>query len=277
MKPWERLIGKANKNNPIIYIKIDEIHKGQYQPRQVFDQEEMRDLARSIQEVGLIQPIAVRKSREGYELIAGERRWRACQMAGWVEVPAVIVDMDDEKAAIAGLVENVQRKDLNYFEEAMAYAQMIGEFGLTQEEIAAKVGRSQSAVANKLRLLKLNEEIKARIAPDVITERHARALLKLNSYETQVDVLNQIYEKELTVKETDELIDLINKNISREISDNSQKKRMSVIIKDARIYVNTIRETVRRAKNSGVNVSINEERRENELEITIRIPIMNNK
>lgn len=273
MKPWERLLGKTDINShSLIKINLEFIDPSPYQPRVEFDELELRDLAKSIQEVGMIQPIIVRKDKDRYQLVAGERRLRASKIAGLLDITAVVVDMSDGQVAAASLIENIQRKDLNYFEEANAYALLIGEFGLTQDEVAGRVGRSQSAVANKLRLLKLSDNVKSSITPNVITERHARALLKLDDEEEQMLLLNMIYENELSVKQTEEYIDNLKKDISREINTKKKTQKLTFIIRDARIFLNTIRDTVHRAQETGINMAISEIDSEEELQITITIP-----
>jgi ParB family chromosome partitioning protein len=184
--------------------------------------------------------------------------------------------MDDEKAAAVSLVENVQRKDLNYFEEANAYSMLINYFGMTQEEVAKKVGRSQSAIANKLRLLKIPGRIRGMIEPEIITERHCRALLKLNSVEMQMEVVREIYQQELTVRETEELVDKIQpNNIPPEIKSRDNGKNVSMIIRDARIFLNTIKETVNRARETGIDILMLESDNDEQYEILIRIPKQN--
>jgi len=252
---------------------LEEISRNPFQPRREFDEVEIKDLARSIEIYGVLQPIVVRKAREGYQLIAGERRYRACRMIGTSTIPAIVQEMSDKQAAEVSLIENLQRKDLNYLEEAGAYAQLISEFGLTQEELAQKVGRSQSAIANKLRLLRLTKELRCLIVPETITERHARALLKLNSVEVQKEVLLAIYEKDLNVKETEEIVEnLRQNNIPQEINHTGHGQQVSIVIRDARIFINTIKETVKRAKQIGLDMCMIETERDEEYEIVIRVP-----
>lgn len=270
--PLPRVLGRGVARREVINIGVEEIRGNPYQPRQAIDELELRDLAQSIQEYGVIQPIIVRKMKEGYQLVAGERRLKACMMAGWKEVPAIVCDMEEEEAAAVSLIENLQRKELNFLEEARAYARLIGEFGLTQEELARRVGKSQAAIANKLRLLRLPGEVQDLLRQGGVSERHARALLKLDSVEEQVEVVRKIIEKELTVKEAEALIDKIRQGISREIKGGEKRRSLSMFIRDARIYVNTIRETVYRAREAGVNMVLLETEREDEYELVIRVP-----
>jgi ParB family chromosome partitioning protein len=235
-------------------IPAELIRPNPYQPRQQFDEEELFKLAQSIRAYGLIQPIVVRSVEGEYQIIAGERRFRACRMLGMERIPAIVQNMNDQNAAAVSLIENIQRRELNYFEEANAYSLLINNFDMTQEDLARKIGKSQSAIANKLRLLKLPLEVQSLIVPDMLSERHARALLKLNSPELQIAAIKQIYEQELTVKETEKLVqDLSKNNMPRE----SEAK--------------TIKETVRRARQIGVEIQIEEEDGEDEYRINIRI------
>ncbi|NLB87789.1 MAG: nucleoid occlusion protein [Syntrophomonadaceae bacterium] len=270
-KQLEKFLGK-NLGNRIVNIPLDKISINPYQPRKFFDEQELQELAQSIESYGVIQPIVVREDGDCYQIIAGERRYRACKMLGYSEIPALVQDMDDEKAAAVSLIENLQRRELNYFEEASAYSLLINGFGLTQEELAKKIGRSQSAIANKLRLLKLAVEVRNAIDPDKITERHARALLKLNDSELQMKVLEEIFNKDLTVKETEELVEKLSRNnIPSDNTNKEHSQNISMIIRDARIFLNTIKETVKRAKQTGVDISMIEKDNDEDYEIVIRI------
>ncbi len=270
-KQLEKFWGK-NQGDRIVNIPLDKISVNPYQPRKYFDEEELKELAQSILAYGIIQPIIVRADGENYQIIAGERRYRASKILNLKEIPALIQDMDDEKAAAVSLIENLQRRELNYFEEASAYSLLINGFGLTQDELAKKVGRSQSAIANKLRLLKLSPEVRNLISPEQITERHARALLKLNNAEIQLKVIEEIGSKDLTVKETEELVEkLSHNNIPPEIIPKEHSQNVSMIIRDARIFLNTIKETVRRAQQTGVDIFMFEKDSDEEYEIVITI------
>ncbi|HNX92399.1 MAG TPA: nucleoid occlusion protein, partial [Syntrophomonas sp.] len=249
-----------------------EISPNPFQPRKEFDEMELKELAKSISNFGVIQPVIVRKNKEGYQLIAGERRYRACKMNGQQHIPAIVMEINDESMAAVTLIENLQRKELNYFEEAIAYSTLLNRFGLTQEELAQRVGKSQSAIANKLRLLKISPEIRNLIITGTITERHARALLRLNSGEMQKEIIRTIYERELNVKETEDLVEKARlNNIPREVKPSPSGQNVSMIIRDARIFLNTIKETVNRARKTGIDMLVVENENENEYEITIKI------
>ncbi len=259
-------------NGRILDISLDQISPNPYQPRLEFDEIELRELAQSINNYGIIQPIIVRKVKEGYQLIAGERRYRACKMIGRQHIPAIVQEMNEETIAAVSIIENLQRKELNYFEEALAYTTLLNKFGMTQEELANRIGKSQSAIANKLRLLKLPEEIRELIVTGTITERHARALLKVYKPELQRQILLQVYEQDLTVKETELLVE---KNLANKLPDETQRQsnghNVSMVIRDARIFLNTIKETVQRARKTGIEMFVAENETEDEYELIIRV------
>jgi ParB family chromosome partitioning protein len=258
--------------NRVFNLPLEEISPNPFQPRKEFDEIELKELAKSISNFGVIQPVIVRKIKEGYQLVAGERRYRACKMIGQQQIPAIIQEIDDESMAAVTLIENLQRKELNYFEEAIAYSTLLNRFGLTQEELAQRVGKSQSAIANKLRLLKISPEIRNLIITGTITERHARALLKLNSSEMQKEIIRTIYERDLNVKETEDLVEKARlNNIPHETKPAPTGQNVSMIIRDARIFLNTIKETVNRARQTGIDMVVIENENENEYEITIKI------
>lgn len=193
-------------------LRLSEIEPKADQPRKHFDEESLQQLADSIAQHGLLQPIIVREGAGGfYQIIAGERRWRASKMAGLTEVPVVIMDADALKAAEIAIIENVQREDLNAYEEASAYKALMSEYGLTQEEVAARVGKSRSAVANTLRLLDLPEEILEMLKTGDISAGHAKAVLGLKNKDDMVDLAQKILVRSLSVRETEDLVKKLNK------------------------------------------------------------------
>ncbi len=264
------------KNDQVREISISSIKANPFQPRKFFDPVQLEDLAKSIKEYGVIQPIIVRRVDNHYELVAGERRLRASQSIGKKTIPAIIRDLSDREIAEMALIENLQREDLNFFEEAEGYHRLIQDFGLTQEEIAKRVGKSQSTIANKLRLLKLPEMVRKNISTEVITERHARALLKLPDPALQLAALKEIYEKELNVRETDALVEKIleDKNIASAPTERGQK--IVRIFKDMRIYLNTIRTAVTTIQEAGLAAKMTEKNHEDYIEVIIKIPKIKN-
>lgn len=254
-------------------IPVSNIRPNPYQPRKVFDQLMLEELANSIKEFGVIQPINVRSINSNtYELIAGERRLRAAKVAGLVNIPAIIIDVNDKDSAVLALIENLQRENLNYMEEAEGYYNLINDYGLTQDEIAKQVGKSQSTVANKLRLLNLTEAVVKLLIDNNLSERHARSLLKLPTEELQLTVLDKVIIQSLNVKKTEELIESI---LHKVINDEKTKDNVLIkrYLKDIRIFTNTIKQTVDMMKNSGVNVDYKLVENEDEYNISITIPI----
>lgn len=269
-----KILGLNNieeNNDQVREIDISQINMNPFQPRKFFDPIQMEELAKSIKEYGIIQPIIVRQVKGKYELVAGERRLRASLLLGLKKIKAIIRNLTDKEIAEMALVENLQREDLNYFEEAEGFKRLINDFALTQEEIAKRVGKSQSTIANKLRLLKLPDIVKQNITTDLVTERHARALLKLPDEKTQMAVLKEIYEKELNVRETDLLVEKY--CTAKEREENIVKEKKIVrIFKDMRIYLNTIRSAVSAIEKAGLNVKMTEKNHEDYVEVIIRIP-----
>lgn len=228
--------------NSINFIPVDAICPNLYQPRKVFDDESIKDLAQSIKVYGIIQPLSVRKIDENkYELIAGERRLRAAKEAGLVEVPVIISDINDKDSAAIALLENLQREDLNFYEEAVAYDNLIKVHSYTQEQLSEVIGKKQSTIANKLRLLKLDKKLISMLIDNKLTERHGRALLKLPDLELQEKVLSCVIKDGLNVKKTEEMIDRELLKLSNKELASDGKKRIKGAFSPA-IYVNTVKQ-----------------------------------
>lgn len=243
---------KPRTAGQVLLIPHDHIYPNPNQPRQVFDQEELVNLAISIRMNGILQPITVRQTDKGYELVSGERRLRASKLAGLVSIPCIVVDVNNMKSAVFALIENLQRQNLNYFEEAVAIERLMNEYGLTQEDAARRLGKAPSTVSNKLRLLSLPERARNKLMENNLTERHARALLKLN--EEDIDsIIDKIIEKKLNVTQTEELVDEI---ISKSTGPKRQTKRM---FSDVKIFLNTINTAVDTMKKSGIGADIKRE------------------
>lgn len=264
---------KGNDIKNITYLNIDSVRPNPYQPRKQFTKGALEELCESIQQYGVIQPINVRKiTSSKFELVAGERRLRAAIMAGLKEIPAIIINITDNDSAVLALIENLQREDLNYLEEAEGYNNLINEHGLTQEELAQKIGKSQSTVANKIRLLRLSPLVKKILSDNNLTERHARALLKLHDEQLQLKVLRHVSDKGLNVKKTEELIERV---IDKFLSKNKEKpveRKFTKTIKDIRIFVNTIRQAIELMKKSGVDAKAAQIDRGEYVEFIVRIP-----
>ena len=250
-------------------IPIKNITPNPNQPRREFDKAALQDLAISIMEYGLMQPITVRQTGPfDYELIAGERRLTACKSLGMTYIPAIVMKVDDTDSAILALVENIQREDLNYIEEAEAYCTLIDEHGLTQEELADKLGKGQSTIANKIRILRLSPEIRKILTENSLTERHARALLKLPEERQRLRVLKIITDRGLNVAKTEELIDKLLNSGERPMIEPRNMK----VFKDLRIFTNTIKQAVEMMKKSGISAKAKKCENERFIEYTIIIP-----
>ncbi|WP_313558937.1 nucleoid occlusion protein [Ruminiclostridium cellobioparum] len=257
----------------ITYVGIDYIRPNPYQPRKQFNKFALEELCESIKQYGVLQPINVRKiSHSTYELVAGERRLRASTMAGLKEIPAIIINVDDNDSAVMALIENLQREDLSYMEEAEGYSNLINEHGFTQEELAQKIGKSQSTIANKIRLLKLSPLVKKILSDNNLTERHARALLKLHDEQLQLKVLKLVCERGLNVKKTEELVEKAIDKFSRDIRQKPADRKMTKAIKDVRIFVNTIKQAIDIMKQSGVNAKAAQIDRGDYIEFVVRVP-----
>lgn len=266
-------IERKPDSKKITMISIDLIRPNPYQPRRKFDQGPLDELCQSIKQYGVIQPINVRKiSPTHYELVAGERRLRASALAGLKEIPAIVVDVGEDDSAILALIENLQREDLGYMEEAEGYRNLIKEHGLTQEELASKIGKSQSTIANKIRLLRLSPMVKKLLSDNNLTERHARALLKLEDEQLQLKVLQRVCERGLNVRKTEELVQKVSDKYCSAMKSEDYKGHVTKSIKDIRIFVNTIRQAIDTMKKSGVNARAAQIDRGEYLEFIVRIP-----
>lgn len=219
-----------------IEISIDLVCANPEQPRKFFSEEELVDLRDSITEYGVLQPIIVKRNKDGtYFLIAGERRLRAAKLAGLTKIPAMIKDFDEKDSALIAVVENVQREDLSFIEEAYAYKKLIEDYGLTQGELALKIGKRQSTISNKLRILSLPKDIQEKLIEAKLTERHARALLKVEDEKLRTKILNRVVDNQLNVKQTEKLIDDL---LAKELMEKKRKNKINYI--SYKIYRNTI-------------------------------------
>ncbi len=257
------------RRSGLLYLRVEDIAPNPAQPRKIFDEEALRELSASIRSYGVLHPLTVRLRGGKYELVAGERRLRAAKLAGLREVPCMIVDVNLEDAGLLALVENLQRKDLDFLEEARGLQQLIGMFGISQEEAARKIGRSQSAVANKLRLLKLPEDVLEALRENGLSERHGRALLRLGDAERQRAALARILEKDLTVAATDAYVDAL---LASPEPPRRPDGRRSFVMKDVRVFLNSLSHSLDLMKQGGIAAGMRREETDDALILTISIP-----
>ena len=265
---------KYKKSNEVIQIPTRLILPNPHQPRKNFNWDDLEGLAESIHYNGLLQPITVRKREdERYELISGERRLRACKMAGLSTIPSIVIDIDEEKSALLAILENLQRENLHFFEEAIAIERLMKGFGLSQEELSRKLGKSQSALSNKLRLLRLPSDVRYNITLYGLSERHARALLRLPTTTMMNQVIDTVAEQGLTVSATEQLIcDLLTKT-----NETEKKGKKVMVFKDVRIFINTLNHAVTTMRKSGINATATKNETDKFIEYTVRIDKTNQK
>lgn len=257
---------KAVSEVKVVKVPIDTIFPNPYQPRKNFDDAALEDLSASIAQYGVLQPLLVSPAEDGrYMLIAGERRLRASKMAKLAEVPVIISEYTSQQIAEIALIENLQREDLHYLEEAEGYEKLMNQFHITQEAMAARVGKKQSTIANKLRLLRLSAPVRKVLMDAELSERHARALLKLPDDEKRLEALETIVAKSFSVRQTEEYINKLLDGKSEE-----KRKRM-VIVNDVRIYLNSIKQVVDAVKTAGIPVAMEQTLEGDEVIISVRI------
>ena len=248
-------------------VPTDEIIPNPNQPRKVFNQNELDALADSIRNNGIIQPLVVRKNNnDEYELISGERRLRAAVKVGLETVPCVLMSVSDNDSALFAIIENIQRDNLNYFEEAESISRLVNDYSMTQEEISKRLGKSQSYLSNKLRLLRLSDELRSVILENSLSERHARALLRLDSDIDRLKALLEIIEKNMNVSETDKYIDSIVTPVKQKSRPKFRK------LKDIKLFINTINHAVDTMRNAGIKAVSEENETSDYIEYVIRIP-----
>lgn len=268
----ESSLNADKKLSNIIQVDVQKIIPNKDQPRKSFAQESLNELAESIKTFGVLQPLLVSPTGTGeYMIIAGERRYRAAKIAGLAKVPVIIASYTNKQIAEVAMIENLQREDLHFLEEAEGYQKLMSDFHMTQQDVAKRVGKNQSTIANKLRILKLPAAVREKLHERKITERHARALLKLAEESLQLKVVQDILTKELTVRQTENLIEniLLNKPEPKEL----ERKKLKIVVKDARIIVNTLKKSIAEVKDIlAVKVSMQEEFLADEVVLTIRIP-----
>jgi ParB family chromosome partitioning protein len=259
---------QKNTDVQVLQVPLSKIVPNPYQPRKEFESEALSELADSIRQYGVLQPLLVAPGKDGtYILIAGERRLRASIMAGLGTVPVIVSEYTTQQIAEIALIENLQRKDLHYLEEAEGYEKLVNTFHLTQESMAIRVGKKQSTIANKLRLLRLPVSVRNKLHDSNLTERHARVLLKLENEETQKAVLQKVLKGNLNVRQTEALVE----KTLKENGKLDKKKPRIVIVNDVRIYLNSIREIMETVKTSGIPASMEQDMDGDDVVLTLRI------
>lgn len=265
-----------NKNTQntqqIELISTENIKTNPFQPRQNFEEEEIIELSKSIKLHGVLQPLIVRKIDNTYQLVAGERRLRACKFAGLETVPAVILDVDGLDVAEISIVENIQRKNLNCLEEANAYYTLSAKFALTHDEIAERLGKSRPHISNTMRLLNLSDYVKEALYAEKISMGHGRALLAVESPEIQDEILKKIIANNYSVRQTEDLVKLYLQSDNKSSSSRKKRQKFIKLFQDARIYFNEIKRVLKEIKAAGGNAEMIERETENHLELLIRIP-----
>ena len=252
----------------VLRLGVETIRPNPRQPRRLFDEGALRELAASIRRHGVVQPLVVRRRRDGWELVAGERRLRAARLAGLAAVPCVEAEVDERESALLALVENLQRRDLHYFEEAAAISAYLRQTGATQEEAAAELGRSASAVANKLRLLRLSPACQALLLEKGLTERHARCLLRLEDEEERLTAARRAAERGWNVAQTEQYVE----RRLQELQAAAPAGRRTYILKDVRLFLNSVDRGLRIVREAGVEAKCLREDTDEEIVMTIRIP-----
>ena len=250
------------------YIPLGRMRPYPQQPRHSFDEEGLAELAASIRSCGILQPLTVRRAGEGYELVAGERRLRAARIAGLREVPCLVAQVGEEDSALLALMENLQRRDLDCWEEAQAIARLISRYGLSQEEAARRLGRAQPTVANKLRLLRLPEDVRALLRENGLTERHARALLRLQDPEVQRRAAGDIVRRGMNVAQAEAYVE----KLLQSAQVTPPRGRSTYIIKDVRLFLNSVDRGLHLMRQAGVDAGWDRQDTDREILLTIRIP-----
>lgn len=254
----------------ILYLPTEQLRPNPSQPRKIFDSDGLQELAASIQSYGILQPLTVRRRNGEYELVTGERRLRAAKLAGLTEVPCILLTVDERQSSMVALVENLQRRDLDYIEEAEGLARLMRQYGLNQEQAAAKVGKSQSAVANKLRLLRHSPAVLNALRENDLSERHARALLRLPTEQERMEALAVIVKQQMNVAKTEEYIEAL---LHRKMQPQEPKKGIrKLIVRDVRLFLNSVNHSLDLIRGAGIRAEASQEETDSEIVLTIRLP-----
>ncbi len=266
-----RRTGGLLETGKILYLPAAQIRPNPGQPRKIFDPAGLQELAASIAEYGIVQPLTVRRRDGFYELVAGERRLRAARMAGLREVPCILLSVDEAQSGMVALVENLQRRDLDYIEEAEGLARLMRLYGLSQEQAAQRVGKSQSAVANKLRLLRHSPQVLAMLRENQLSERHARALLRLPEEEDRLAVLQTVIRQQLNVAKDGG----VHRRLSREKRTRREPPKRGIrklIVQDVRLFLNSVNHSLELVRSAGIQAETKQEETDREIVLTIRLP-----
>lgn len=259
--------------NNIVHIDVNKIIPNKHQPRKTFDDKSLEELSESIKSYGIIQPITVRKIYDDiYEIVAGERRYKAVKLLNMDTIPAVVIDVKEEDSAAMSLIENLQREDLHFLEEAMAFQRLIEDFGISQTQLAQKLGKSQSTIANKMRILRLPETVKDKLKEADLTERHARALLKVEDEGILLSIVDKIIKKNLNVGETEKLVDAIAEDLDEK---KKKDKRYIRNFINYKIYINTIKNAYDEIVKTGIDAKFEKVESDEYIEIKVKIPKIN--
>ncbi len=263
----------SRDENKVLLVPTISIRPNKTQPRKNFDEQELKSLSQSIVQNGILQPLAVRRiNSTEFELVAGERRLRAAIMAGITKVPCVVIRCSDKESAVYALIENIQRKDLGMFEQARGIARLIRKYGLTQEQAALSLGKKQSTIANKLRLLRLTFDEQEWITSASLSERHARALLRIDDENLRRDALSRIISEGMNVNQTEAFITDVLMKRTTVLTEERKKPEKKVVVKDVRIFVNTINKAVDTMRLSGINATSSKNETDEYIEYTVKIP-----
>lgn len=272
-----QLDGDNRADKTVVDIAVDKIRANPFQPRKNFDDESLQELSDSIKEFGVLQPLLVISLEdENYLLIAGERRLKAAKLAQLQTVPVLVGNYTNQQIAEIAMIENLQREDLHYLDEAEGYELIMREFAITQENLAKRIGKKQSTVANKLRILKLDKQVREVLQQEKLSERHARALLKLVDKNQQLSVIQKAVTDSFNVRQTEEYIKNLTKQTTTKESKKEDKRKITKIIRDVRIFINTISKVVKDVEKTGVLVNMQQETNEEELTITLKVPLNKN-
>ncbi len=263
-------INREKVVHKVVMLPLANIIPNKAQPRKYFDENELHQLSKSIQENGVLQPICVRKTGVTYEIISGERRCRASKMAGLAEVPCIVMEVNEERSAVLALIENIQRSDLSFFEEAIAINELINVYGLTQQEAAKRLGKAQSTIANKLRLLRFTDAERNILAGSELSERQARALIRIDDVDKRIKILRDVVSKRLNLEQTESLVEVaLNGESRRSIA----KKTNIFNIPLPKVYINSINQIISRMKSNNIYCETFTKQNDRYFEYTIKIPV----